>query len=210
MRMLVPVSAIALGTVLVVTPTAQSRSQQRPSDSLEAPFIASGQISMDLSAGQYRISASPDNQIRLQWSVRKRSQLRGVEAYAEVDGSDATIVLDGPLNDFQVTITVPERSDLSIELSAGELSVEDIVGNKDIRLNAGELRIDVGHPEDYGHVEGSVWAGDLKAAPFRIGKEGLFRSFDWRGDGEYHLRAKLKAGELHLYSKFAEVVARSR
>ncbi len=210
MRMLVPVSAIALGTVLVVTPTAQSRSQQRPSYSLEAPFIASGQISMDLSAGQYRISASPDNQIRLQWSVRKRSQLRGVEAYAEVDGSDATIVLDGPLNDFHVTITVPERSDLSIELSAGELSVEDIVGNKDIRLNAGELRIDVGRPEDYGRVKASVWAGELQAAPFRIGTGGLFRSFDWRGDGEYRLRVHLKAGELSLYSKSADVVSPPR
>ena len=206
MRMLVPVGAIALGTALVVTPTAQSRSQQRLSDSLEAPSIDSGQISMDLSAGQYLISASPDNQIRLQWSVKEQSQLLGVEAYAEVDGADATIVLDGPINDFHVNIQVPERSDLSIELSAGELSLEDIVGNKDIRLNAGELRIDVGNPEEYGRVEGSVWAGELHAAPFRIVKEGLFRSIDWRGDGEYQLRAKLKAGELHMYTKTAEDV----
>ena len=210
MRMLLPMSAIALGTVLVVTPAAQSRSQPRPSDSLEAPFVASGQISMDLSAGQYRISASPDNQIRLQWSVRNRDQLRGVEAYTDVDGSDATVVIDGPSNNFRVAIEVPARSDLSIRLSAGELSVEDIVGHKDIRLHAGELRIDVGHPEDYGHVEGSVWAGELQAAPYRIAKGGLFRSLDWRGDGEYRLRARLKAGELHLYSKSAEVVSRSR
>ena len=208
MRRLVPISALALGTVLVVTPAAQSR--ERPSESLEAPFIASGQISMDLSAGEYRISASPDNQIRLRWSVRNRSQLRGVEAYADVDGSDATIVLDGPSNNFHVTIEVPARSDLSIELSAGELSVEDIVGNKDIRLNAGELRIDVGRPDDYGRVEASVWAGELRATPFRKVTGGLFRSFDWRGDGEYYLRAKLKAGELRLYSKSNDVVSRSR
>ncbi len=210
MRMLIPVSALALGTVLVVTPAAQSRSTQRPSDALEAPFIAGGQIVMDLSAGEYRISASPDNQIRLQWSVRRQSQLEGVEAYADVNGADATIVLDGPTNDFRVTIEVPQRSDISIELSAGELSIEDIVGNKDIRLNAGELRIDVGHPEDYGRVEASVWAGELKATPFRIVKGGLFRSFDWRGAGEYRLRAHLKAGELDLYSGSNEVVSRSR
>lgn len=64
-------------------------------------------------------------------------------------------------------------------------------------------------PDDYRRVEASVWAGELKAAPFRISKGGLFRSFDWRGDGEYRLRAKLKAGELHLYSKSDEVVSRS-
>ena len=189
MRMLVPVSAVVLGTILVVTPAAQSRSQQGRSDSLQTPFVANGRISMDLSAGGYRISASQDDRIHLQWTVRNRSQLQGVEARAEVDGSDATIVLDGPTNNFHVTIEVPKRSDLSIRLSAGELSVEDIVGDKDIRLNAGELRIDVGHPADYGRVEGSVWAGELSAAPFRIGKGGLFRSFDWRGDGEYRLRA---------------------
>ena len=45
-------SPTTFGTaILVVTPAAQSR--QRPSESLEAPFIASGQISMDLSAGEY-------------------------------------------------------------------------------------------------------------------------------------------------------------
>ena len=210
MRMLVSIIALALGTVLVVTPVAQSDSESRPSDSLETPFVANGRISMDLSAGGYQISASQDNRIHLQWSVRNARQLRRVEAYADVDGSDATIVIDGPSNNFRATIEVPVRSDLTIKLSAGELSVEDIVGNKDIRLNAGELRIDVGRPEDYGRVKASVWAGELQAAPFRIGIGGLFRSFDWRGDGEYRLRVHLKAGELRLYSKSAGVVSRSR
>lgn len=64
-------------------------------------------------------------------------------------------------------------------------------------------------PDDYRRVEASVWAGELKAASFRMSKGGLFWSLDWRGDGEYRLRAKLKAGELHLYSKSDEVVSRS-
>ena len=85
MRMLVPLSAVALGTVLVVAP-AQLRSQSRPSDSLETAFVANGHISIVLSAGGYRISESPDNRIRLHWSVRDQDQLRGVEARAEVDG----------------------------------------------------------------------------------------------------------------------------
>ena len=198
MRMIVPLSALALGTILVATP-AQLRSESRSSDSLETAFVANGQISIVLSAGGYRISESPDNRIRLSWSVRDQRQLRHVQAYADVDGSEATIVLDGPTNNFRATIEVPARSDLSVKLSAGELSVEDIVGDKDIRLNAGELRIEVGHPEDYSHVEASVWAGEIDAAPFRIEKGGLFRSFEWRGDGQYKLRARLKAGELKLY-----------
>jgi hypothetical protein len=46
-----------------------------------------------------------------------------------------------------------------------------------------------------------VWAGDLKAPPFQVNKGGLFRSFDWRGKGPYRLHAKLKAGDLRLFSK---------
>ena len=195
--------AVVLGAILAVTPAIESRPQTPPSDSLEVPFIAAGSVSMDLSAGGYRISARQDNRIRLEWSVRDQDELAEVEASADVNGSDATVVLDGPGNHFRATIEVPARTDLSIQLSAGELTVDEIAGNKDIRLNAGELRIDVGHPDDYERVDGSVWAGELQAEPFGIDTGGLFRSFDWRGDGEFRLRARLKAGELHLFSNGA-------
>ena len=45
---------------------------------------------------------------------------------------------------------------------------------------------------------------DLHAAPFNVIKGGLFRSFDWSGKGPYRLHAKLKAGDLRLYSKGSE------
>ena len=146
MRMFVRLSSLALGTVLFVGP---ALSESRPSDSLETDFVVNGRITIVLSAGGYQIEESPDNRIRGRWSVRNESQLAGVEADAEVDGSKAKIVLDGPTNDFRATIEVPAHSDLFVRLSAGELSIE------------------VGRPEDYSHVEASVWAGELSAAPFQ-------------------------------------------
>jgi len=59
----------------------------------------------------------------------------------------------------------------------------------------------VGRPRDYHSVAASVWAGEVRATPFKISKEGLFRSFNWTGNGSYSLEARLKAGEVHLYSK---------
>ncbi len=200
MRRPVPASALVLGTAIVVGAAAQPHSETRPSESLDVPFVTGGRISMDLSAGGYRISAGPDDRIRVEWTVRHQHELGDVEADVEVDGSDATVVVDdGPRNGFHVDIEVPRRADLTIRLSAGELSVEEIVGDKDIRLHAGELRIDVGDADDYRSVEGSVWAGELQADPFRITTGGLFRSLDWRGPGEFLLKAHLKAGELRLY-----------
>ena len=104
---------------------------------------------------------------------------------------------DGPEH-FKVDIGVPTRADLYIRLTAGELSVDNVEGNKDVGLHAGEIDIDVVRPEDYHSVSASVWAGEVHASPFHLSKEGLFRSVEWTGKGPYRLEARLKAGEVRL------------
>ena len=160
---------------------------------------------MDLSAGEYIIAGSTGNRIRIGWSVRDADQLPRVHARADVRGSDASIATDGPSNNtgLRFDIQVPERSDLYVRLTAGDIRIEDVRGNKDVEIHAGDARIDVGRAEDYHRVDASVWAGDIHAAPFNVIKGGLFRSFDWSGKGPYRLHAKLKAGDLRLYSKGA-------
>jgi hypothetical protein len=201
MRMIL--AAWMLGVMVVVTAASQSQ-PGRASDFLERAFAANGRISMDLSAGEYRISGTQDDQIRLNWSVRDRDTLSDVRASAEVRGREAAVSIDGPENNFKVAIQVPARADLYVRLSAGDMTIEGIQGNKDVALHAGELKIDVGRPEDYRRVEASVWAGEVQADPFHVNKGGLFRSFDWNGQGSYRLEARLKAGEVRLYSKSAD------
>ena len=197
--------AALLGTALVLAPALQATQESRAASSLERAFVANGKISMDLSAGDYRISGAPDNRIRVEWSVRDSDQLAKVKTRADVSGSNATITTDAPTNShFRVTIQVPGRSDLYVRLTAGDLTVERIEGNKDIEAHAGDLNIDVIRAEDYHTVDASIWAGDLTAEPFHVTKEGLFRSFDWKGPGPYRLHARLKAGDLRLFSKLAE------
>jgi hypothetical protein len=198
------VIAAMLGTALATATASQSPEDGRPSNSLERPFPANGRIKMDLSAGDYRISGSPDARIRVQWSVRDPERLSKVKARIDVRDRDATISTDGPSNNFKVAIQVPGRSDLHVRLTAGDLTLEDVEGNKDVELHAGDLDIDVGRAEDYHHVDAGVWAGDIKATPYHVSKEGLFRSFDWSGKGPYRLHAHLKAGDLRLFSKSAE------
>ncbi|HEV8347955.1 MAG TPA: hypothetical protein VGQ16_15375 [Vicinamibacterales bacterium] len=198
------IHAALLGIALVSAPALQATQESRTSDSLERAFVANGRIRMDLSAGEYRISGSPDLRIRLDWKVRDSDQLWRVKTRVDVRGSDATVMTDGPSNHFSVNIQVPARSDLYVRLTAGELRLERVEGNKDVELHAGELDIDVNRAEDYHSVDASVWAGEIHADPFHISKEGLFRSFDWRGKGPYRLHAKLKAGEVRLFSQMAE------
>ena len=102
------------------------------------------------------------------------------------------------------TIQLPHESNLDVRLTAGAISIEDIRGDKDVRLRAGDMRVDVGRLEDYGRVDASLWAGDIYAVPFQAFKGGLFRSFEWSGMGRYRLRARLMAGKIYLYSKAAD------
>ena len=190
-----PLAAIAM---LVVTVSAQDA---RTSGSLERPFSANGTVKMDLVAGDYHITGSPQDRVRIDWSVRDAETLAKVQARVEVDGHELRITTDGPSNNgLKFMIQVPNQSDLYVRLTAGDLTVENVRGNKDVELRAGDLRIDVGRADDYNKVDASLWAGDLKASAFHIFKEGLFRSFDWTGKGPYRLHAHLMAGDLYLYS----------
>jgi hypothetical protein len=174
--------------------------QTRTATSLERPFAPGGSIRMDLSAGQYEIAGSPDGRIRMDWNAGDRARLDEVEARIDTRGSDATLTIDGPQNNFEVRIQVPSRSNLHVRLTAGELAIKGIEGDKDVELHAGELDIDVRRADDYKSVDAGIWAGELHASPFSVVKEGLFRSFDWSGRGRYRLHAHLKAGELRLHA----------
>jgi len=197
-------STALVGLALVAAAGLDAEQTSRPAGSLERQFIENGKISMDLSAGDYRITGNADNKIRLTWRVGQDDRLSDVDARADVRGSEARIVTDGPMNNFKVDIQVPLKADLYVRLTAGELRLDRVEGSKDIELHAGEMRIDVNRAEDYNSVDASIWAGEIHADPFNVRKEGLFRSFDWKGHGPYRLHARLKAGEVWLSAKTAE------
>jgi hypothetical protein len=195
MRVLFPVVAAMVAVAL-------SAHETQPTGSLERAFVSNGRIKMDLVAGDYRINGSAQDHVRMDWTARNAEALAKVRARVEVRGNELRITTDGPHNkDLRFTIEVPEQSDLFVRLSAGDMTIEGIRGNKDVELRAGDLRIDVVRADDYKKVDASLWAGDLKASAFRISKGGLFRSFDLTGSGPYRLHAHLMAGDLYLYSK---------
>ncbi len=198
MKVLVPASAVCL---LLAAPMPSIAVDGRPSDSLERPFKAGGRVKLDLSAGDYRIVAGEGDALRVDWTTRDERSLRRVRVSADVDGDRATIRTRGSRNHFRVWIHLPQRTDLDVHLTAGELRVEGIEGNKGIDLNAGEIEVDMGPPDDYARIEASVWAGEIRVPALGLSKEGLFRSIDWRGKGRYTLTADLLAGEVKLRSK---------
>ncbi len=186
-------AAASVSVVLLTAPVWANQGQQ------ERPFVAGGQIRLDLSAGDYTIKAGRADRILVEWRTSSDDSQVRVSIAADAAAKTATILTDGPHNNVKVVIEVPSVSDLRLNLSAGDIRVIGITGNKDLGSWAGDIDIDVPHPEEYGHVDVRVIAGDITAQSFGAARSGLFRSFSWDGPGRYTLRVRLTAGDLRLF-----------
>jgi hypothetical protein len=164
-----------------------------------ADFNSGGKLRMYLRSGDFRIVGGSDNKITVR--ITGRSAYRAGDMRVQLEGStnsaDLT-VSGGPKNDLEVTIEVPRKTGLYVRMSAGNLELQHVTGDKDAELHAGELVIEVGDAGDYSRVDASVYSGGLEASPFGESHGGLFRSFHKEGNGRYHLHAHVGAGDLTL------------
>ena len=169
------------------------------SDWVETGFPAHGKLHMDLQSGEVHITGSEDPKVRVRCVSQKGWEGYYPKMHLKASGRAGDLEISGgPKNNFRYEIQIPKDTDLVLRMPAGELHVEGIVGNKDLRLHAGELNLQVGDPEAYGPVSASLMAGDINAEPFGVEKGGIFRSFHREGKGRYSLQVKVKAGEINL------------
>lgn len=165
---------------------------------VEVKFSAGGQLHMELCSSGIELRGVDENVVRVSYSPQGE-RTDDVRIRLRIEGNRGRVRVTGcPHNNFQIKIEVPKKSDLSIRMFAGELVVKGVTGNKDVRLSAGQLTMDVGEAADYSHVYASVSSGELDARPFDVEKGGLFRSFERSGSGKYRLHAHVGAGELDL------------
>jgi hypothetical protein len=160
---------------------------------------AKGQFRLFVRSGEIRIVGSDEAKLSIDLTGRKSGQIQDVKARLTCSEDFAELhVTGGPHNDLTITIHVPKSLDLYARIPAGEISFEGITGNKDVELHAGELTIDVVNAKDYGHVDASVYAGEVDAEAFGDNKGGLFRSISKTAEGPYHLHAHVGSGQLTL------------
>jgi len=162
---------------------------------VEAKFPAGGQIRMDLCPGGIELVGTDDQVVRVSYHPERDD----VRVRINASGDRGDLKLSGcPHNNFKVRIEIPKSTGLYVRMMAGQLDVQDITGDKDVELHFGQLNLDVGKPEQYGHVDASVNSGQLEAGAFNVSKGGLFRSFDQTGPGKYRLHAHVGAGQVEL------------
>jgi hypothetical protein len=162
-------------------------------------FARRGQIELRIRPAQIHIVGSDEERIVVRVGGRDGLDSRDVEARFEKHGNSGVLeITGGPRNDVTITVQVPKESNLVVRVFAGDVQVRDVVGDKDVELNFGSLRIGVGDATGYSSVKVSVSSGEIDAKPFGESHGGLFRSLEKSGTGKYKLRAYVGAGQLTL------------
>ena len=105
-------------------------------------------------------------------------------------------------NNLHIRIEVPWKTNLRVQMPAGEVKIDEIKGDKDINVYAGQITISSLHEWNYRSVKASVTIGEVKAVAYQTDKGGFFRSFTHEDAmGEYRLRAHVMTGEIDLIGK---------
>jgi hypothetical protein len=163
-------------------------------------FASGGKLRLRVRSGEIHVIGTNENKISVELSGKKAYDADKLKVRLERKGSTADMrISGGPRNDLTITIRIPRNTDLYARIPAGEVHVENIANNQDVELHAGDLTVDVGDAADYSHVDASVIAGEVDAAPFGESHGGLFRSFRRGGSGRYRLHAHVGAGQLTLH-----------
>jgi hypothetical protein len=172
--------------------------QPNPFDAVvQQKFASGGTVRLHLDSGAYTIKPTDSDAIVVTYSTEwKGSNTRDVNVEVRPKALNADIYVRNTPHNFRATIEIPRRSNLWARMTAGELDIGNVEGDKNIEMWAGELEIAIPHPEDYGHRDASVLAGSLEASAFNISKGGLFRSFHEQGPGKYRLHAHVTTGEI--------------
>src|SRR5689334_1852378 len=131
-----------------------------PKVEADKPFAPGGRITLTLASGGYDVRASSDGHIR----VTLDRDIGDTKVDVAITDDHAEVVVkDTPQRNFHAIIEVPKTSDIVTRLTAGELMMAAITGNKDIENLAGNVIVNVGDPTEYGEVDAQLKAGDIDA-----------------------------------------------
>jgi hypothetical protein len=195
--------SLLVACAALLAPACVAQTKLEATDLVNHPFsvdfASGGKLRLRVRSGEVHVIGSDQNRISVEISGKKALDARDVKVRVERKDSAASVrVSGGPRNDLTITIRIPSNTDLYARIPFGEVHVENITGNQDVELHAGELTVAMRDSADYSHVDASVFSGEVDAAPFGESHGGLFRSFRKEGNGRYRLHAHVGAGQLTL------------
>ena len=168
-------------------------------------FVAGGTLHVRLSVGDVRIMRGDSSKIRLHYTVKSRRESRVKDARVdfEIRGNQANLEFHAPSGgntQFDVELEVPQNTNLDVHEKVGDMTVEDVEGDKDLELSVGDIRVDAAH-SGYRVVHASTSIGDVNSDGYGEARGFLGKTLRYHGEGNYELRAHVSVGDITLRGK---------
>jgi ketosteroid isomerase-like protein len=187
--------------LLVLAPFCRGDDKYSKTDARNWHLDPAGQVELRVRYGDVHILPTQDSQISITYTMHSKHSdfIQKVEPRFEVKGSKATLAIKSPKNgSVDVDLKVPVRTDIYLRLSAGDVTIGPIEGNKDVETHAGDIEVDVARAASYGPVDASTHAGDV-VGPFGKPHGWIGKSLKYQGAGPYRLHAHTFAGDISFH-----------
>jgi hypothetical protein len=168
-------------------------------------FVSGGNFHVRLSVGDLRVTRGDANKIRLRYTVKSQLQRNMKEATVEfeVHGNNANLEFHAPSGgntNFDVELEVPQNTNLDVHEKVGDLTIDEIDGDKDLDLNVGDIRVSAAQ-NGYRAIHASTGIGDVHGNGYGESGGWLGKTLKYHGDGKYELRAHVSVGDITLEGK---------
>jgi hypothetical protein len=165
-------------------------------------FAAGGSVHVRMSVGDMHIKRGDTDKIRLEYTVKSSHERNVKEAHVDFDvkGNNATIEFHAPSGDstqFDVELEVPQNTNVDVHEKVGDLTVENLEGDKDLELGVGDIRV-ASVPSAYRLVSANTGIGDVHGDGYGEPSGWLGKTLKYHGEGKYELRAHVGVGDIHL------------
>lgn len=169
---------------------------------LGAPLRPNATLSINSISAGIEIVGTDQNTVRVSCSADDMDSARQVQLQLTGTPTGAKLTFTGSHlrhGKLTVRIEVPRKTNLGLEMAAGDVKVGEVVGDKDLTLRAGAITVSSSHASNYKDVNASVAIGEVNISPDGEAKGGFFRDFRKQNPhGQYRLHAHVTTGKIVL------------
>ena len=195
-------SVAAGATLFACNLVSFAQSEVACGQTLDAPLRSRAVLTIDSRPAGLEVVGTDQEMIHVSCAADDADSARHIRLQFSGTATDARLKITGAYlkhGNLRIRIEVPRKVSLGIRMPAGEVKVEEIAGDKDIDLYAGQITISSTQEWNYRNVNASVDIGAVNAPVYGANKGGFFRSVTRRAvGGEYRLHAHVMTGEIDL------------
>ena len=176
----------------------------RCGEPLAVPLHARSILRIDSRPAGLEIVGTDAETLRVTCTADDTDSARAISLHVgETPGDDKLAITGnfGTHNNLKIRVEVPHRTSVRVRMGAGQVDVDDVHGDLDIALDAGQITMRGVNGRDYRKIDASVYIGQVNVPAYGAEKGGFFRSFTKNNPGgEYSLRARVLTGQIDLNS----------